>query len=282
MKTTCPNTEESVGMSKKTENTNLPFIDYSLFEKFPEILAFTTTRRGGVSSGNYESFNLSEFSGDDIENVSTNRKLLCEKIDISENSLITPFQIHGDFILAIDKNFLSFDEEQKISSLNGKDALMTNLKGICIAVSTADCVPLLVYDSVNKAIAVIHAGWRGTCSRIVEKTIRAMKSIYHSNPQNLLVAIGPSISPEVYEVGNELIPLFQKANFDVNQIFRIKEKKLFLDLWKANQLILLKNGVDESRIEIIGKCTCSEPETFFSARRQGIQSGRMLTGILLQ
>jgi len=269
-------------MSKKTENTNLPLIYYSLFEKFPEILTFTTTRRGGASSGNYESFNLSEFSGDDIENVSTNRKLLCEKINISENFLITPFQIHGDSILAIDKNFLSFNEELKISLLNGKDAMMTNLKGICITVSTADCVPLLVFDSVNKAIAVIHAGWRGTCSRIVEKTIYAMKSIYHSNPQNLFVTIGPSISPEVYEVGNELIPLFQKANFDIEQIFRTKRNKFYLDLWKANQLILLENGIDESQIEIIGKCTYSEPEIFFSARRQGIQSGRMLTGILLQ
>lgn len=269
-------------MIRKDESQEVELISYPILNQFDEILNFTTTRLGGVSTGSYGSFNLSMYSGDDIKNVAANRELLFKKTNIAKDQLIIPYQTHSNSVSLIDESFLSLNQLKRMSKLNGVDGVITNIPHVCIAVSTADCVPILIYDPVNKAIASIHAGWRGTCSRITSHSLRLMRSAFGTNPKDVIVVIGPSISPEVYEVGSELIDAFEDTKFDVDKLFIKKKGKLYLNLWKANKDILLEKGVKECNIEVSGICTFSEPEKFFSARRLGIQSGRMLSGIMLK
>ena len=159
--------------------------------------------------------------------------------------------------------------------------LITQLPKVCIGVTTADCVPILFFEPIQKVIAVAHAGWRGTCARIAEKTVNILIDKFNCNPSNIRIVIGPSISVEVYEVGKELVESFETAGFETEQIFKNRNNSIFLDLWKANQLSLEKAGILPKNIEVAGICTFTEHERFFSARRLGIKSGRMLSGIML-
>ena len=254
---------------------------YSLLDKYNEIAHFCTSREGGVSVGNYASFNLSPFSGDNSVHLEENHQLLCQKLGIEPSKLIIPFQTHGTEIRVIDPSFFQLSADEKIQSLNGVDALITELPGVCIGVSTADCVPLIFFDTHKKVVAVAHAGWRGSCARIAEKTVFTMTEKFGSNPTDIVVSIGPSISADVYEVGNEVVESFVKAGFDTEVIFAERNGSLYLDLWEANRQSLLNAGIQSKHIEIAGICTYTEHERFFSARRLGIKSGRMLSGIML-
>jgi len=257
-------------------------ITYHLFDKQNEIAHFCTSREGGVSVGNYASFNLSPFSGDNPIHFEINLQLLADKLGIIPDKIIIPFQTHETEIRHIDRKFLNLPAAEKKEHLSGIDALITNCPNVCIGITTADCVPLLFFDPVQKVIAAAHAGWRGTCGRIAEKTVLAMISLYNCLPENILVTIGPSISAQVYNVGKELIENFKSARFEASEIFETRNEVIFLDLWKANRSSLLSAGIQPHHIETSGICTFTEHEKFFSARRLGIKSGRMLSGIMLK
>lgn len=257
-------------------------ITYNLLNKYKEIAHFCTSREGGVSVGNYASFNLSPFSGDNPTDVTRNQQLLCKQIGVSPEKLIIPYQTHGTEIREIDDAFFLLSSEKRANYISGVDALITRIPLVCIGVTTADCVPILVFDPTQKVIAVAHAGWRGTCERIAEKTISTLIENFSSNPADILVTIGPSISVKVYEVGKEVVENFDKAGFDMQEIIEKRDTSYFLDLWTANKQSLLKAGILPEHIEIAGKCTFTGHERFFSARRLGIKSGRMLSGILLK
>jgi len=260
----------------------MSIITYKLLNNFTEIAHFCTTRDGGVSVGNYSSFNLSPFSGDEKDCYTTNQKKLSESLGIKDCRLIMPFQIHGTEIREIDNSFLQLPTNGKNRYLHGVDALFTCIPKVCIGITTADCVPLLFFDPHKQVIAAAHAGWRGTCALIAEKTIHTLKEKYDCLAEDIRVVIGPSISVEVYEVGQEVVEHFDAAGFDLTQIITTKNNKFYLDLWKANQLLLEKTGIQENHIEIAGMCTYSHHENFFSARRLGIHSGRILSGIMLK
>jgi len=257
-------------------------LTFDIFNLFGNLTHFCTTRWGGVSKGNFGSLNLSPYSGDSSENFQRNLQIVSEETGIDPQNFIIPFQTHEDKILMIDEDFFKLSDEIKKKKLLGIDAIITKQKNICIGVTTADCVPILLYDATKKAIAVVHAGWRGTCARLVEKTINQMQRAFGSNPRNLYALLGPSISPEAYEVGKELIEPFNIAGFDIDKIFKEKNGKQFLNLWEANRQLLIISGVPGSQIQISGICTYTEYKDFFSARRFGINSGRMLSGIMLK
>jgi YfiH family protein len=231
--------------------------------------------------GNYASFNLSPFSGDNPEDFNKNKKIFCRKFGIEPDKLIIPFQTHGTEIREIDEAFFQLSTDEKAEYLYGVDALITQLPKVCIGVTTADCVPILFFDPIQKVIAVAHAGWRGTCARIAEKIVNILIDKFNCNPSDIRIVIGPSISVEVYEVGKEVVENFENAGFETEQIFKNRNHSIFLDLWKANQLSLEKVGILPENIEVVGICTFTENERFFSARRLGIKSGRMLSGIML-
>lgn len=244
-----------------------------------ECTAFSTTRSGGVSNGNYSSLNITHYCGDDAEAVQQNRVLLAQTIGIKEKNIILPRQTHGTDCIVIDEQFLALDAKEKEQRLDGIDAIMTNIDGICIGVSTADCIPLLLHDKGTGAIVAIHAGWRGTVADIVTATIKRMVEQYGTHANDIHAAIAPGISLEAFEVGDEVYDAFAKV-FDMNSISRRYHDKWHIDLWEANRLLLLKNGVKEEKIKTSNICTYKNCDRFFSARRLGVASGRIFNGII--
>jgi len=257
-------------------------ITYNLLNKYNKIAHFCTTRQGGTSVGNYASFNLSPFSGDDMSAVFENQSKLAEWLGIDADKIILPFQTHGTEVKEITDRFFELADEEKRDYLSGVDAIFTRIQKVCIGISTADCVPILFYDPTKHVVAAAHAGWRGTCGEIAEKTINALVEAYHCQPSDILVTIGPSISAKVYDVGQEVVDNFESAGFEIPEIVEIRNKSIYLDLWKANEQSLLKAGITAENIEVAGICTFTEHERFFSARRLGIKSGRLLSGIMLK
>ncbi len=257
---------------------------YKLLQNESKITHFVTHRKGGVSSkSGYESFNLSPYSGDEEDSVNKNRALLFSSLNKTPKWFIQPYQTHQDKVLKIDTQFLSLNKEQQIKQLHGIDALITQIPNCCITVATADCVPVILYDTSSQVVAAVHSGWRGTLLRIVQSTIKQMKDYYLSDYQHIKACLGPSISLESFEVGEEVYQAFQLANFDVDSfsLYNSTTNKYHLDLWKCIQQSLIELGIPEDQIEIANICTYKNPNEFFSARRLGVQSGRTISGILL-
>lgn len=244
---------------------------------------FVTTRQGGASEGAYASFNPGEYSGDNPEAVRANRKLLSDAIGIPSERIFAPFQVHGTEIRSIEPFFLSLPLDEQRVYLHGVDALVTDVPGVCIAVSTADCVPILLYAPDVKAVAAVHAGWRGTVQSIAAKTVRFLMDEYGADSCLMKAGIAPSIGPDAFEVGEEVVDAFRQAGFEMPRILKRNADtgKAHIDLWEANRLQLLAAGLSAGNIELAGICTYTHPDEFFSARRLGIKSGRIFSGIFL-
>ena len=252
------------------------------------VKAFSSTRHGGFSKGHYAAFNINHYCGDSEEDIAKNRSLLCELLGIQETRLLMPHQVHLTEVVAIDNAFLGLSAEEQKARLEGVDALMTNLPGVCIGVSTADCIPVLLYDQAKHVSCAIHAGWRGTVKRIVEKAVSEMTSVYGSRPEDILAQIGPGIHLESFEVGDEVYDAFEKEGFQMETISQkypandgSAQEKWHIDLPECNRLQLLVSGIPESQISVSAIDTFQQHDTFFSARRLGINSGRIFTGILM-
>ena len=189
--------------------------------------------------------------------------------------------------------------------LEGVDAIMTNLKNVCVGVSTADCIPVLLYDEEHHAVAAIHAGWRGTLARIVHKTMQEMAFAYKTEPKHLKAVIGPGISMENFEVGDEVYEAFEQAAFPMEEIaaqypnaaFKANPEerermaaegnidqplKWHINLPLCNKEILIHCGVLEENIHDCGICTFAHSDEYFSARKLGTDSGRIYTAIMLK
>lgn len=249
----------------------------------PEVTTFSTTRHGGVSQGNYASMNCTPYTGDDIENVQRNQALLCNTLHCDKERLIIPYQTHDTKALVIDQSFLQASSEEQYQLLQGIDALITKEKGVCLCISTADCIPILLYDSKQHVIAAIHAGWRGTVNSIVWKSLEKMRHLYNSNGEDIYATIGPGISLDAFEVGDEVYHTFKEANFPMEYIsvWKPQSHKWHIDLPIANYLQLQDFGIPPEQISICNICTFTHFTDFFSARRLGIHSGRILSGIFM-
>lgn len=262
---------------------NRKMLGYELLSAYPNISHFVTIRHGGYSEGAYASFNCSPFSGDDLERVEKNQMLLLQSLSCVPEHLIIPFQTHGTKILSIDDSFLGVCGRQQQEMLNGIDALITTHPRCCICISTADCIPVLLYDRAHHVVAAIHAGWRGTVEHIVRLTLEKMRAVYGTEGKEVVGCIGPGISLQSFEVGDEVYEAFRLNGFDMKRIsFRHSvTHKYHIDLWEANRQQLLDFGVSEAQIEMADICTYIRHEDFFSARRLGIKSGRILSGIMI-
>jgi polyphenol oxidase len=249
-----------------------------IITKDSNITYFCTTRDGGVSEGNYSSLNLSEFTGDNFSSVNQNRQIIRKALGAENLQLVIPHQTHSTEVRIIDTTFNNLTDELRVEFLDEVDALVTALPGVCVAVTTADCVPITYFDGVKKIVAVAHAGWRGTCRRIAKNVVEVMVREFGCNPSDIHIFIGPSISPEVYEVGSDVVQEFDKAEFILPEIISRKGEKYLLDLWQANVQVLTSCGIPRKNIKISGECTYTQQEKYFSARRLGIHSGRILSG----
>jgi hypothetical protein len=243
------------------------------------VRAFSSTRHGGFSKGHYAAFNINHYCGDSEEDISKNRALLCQLLGVDEAHLVMPHQVHQTEVLTIDKAFLELSSEDQKARLEGVDALMTDVANVCIGVSTADCIPILLYDKVHHASCAIHAGWRGTVKRIVEKAVAQMSSVYGSRPADLQAQIGPGIHLESFEVGDEVYEAFANEGFTKEAVKM--GSKWHIDLPECNRQQLLATGIPSSQIKVSPIDTFQQHDLYFSARRLGINSGRIFTGILM-
>ena len=248
-------------------------LEYGIMKPYSNIFCFSTTRHGGCSEGAYATMNCTHYCGDSPENVQENIMILKNLFPVPPRALIVPHQTHSTNVRII--SALPAEEE-----LYDVDAVITHLSGYCVCVSTADCIPVLLYDKRNLVVAAAHAGWRGTVGGIVQKTLATMRQEYGTDMNDVLACIGPGISLESFEVGDEVYESFSKAGYDMNRIAK-KYDKWHIDLWEANRIQLEEVGVKHANIETAGVCTYKEYHDFFSARRLGIKSGRILSGIML-
>lgn len=247
----------------------------------PDVLAFSTTRSGGCSVGEYASFNINPFCGDNPLHVDENLLMLSEEIRVPKGHIVMPHQIHGVSIKRITEDFFLQSETDRKMLLEGIDALTTDIPQVCIGVSTADCIPVFLYDKEHHAVAVSHAGWRGTVARIVAKTLETMAEEYGTAPQDVVAVIGPGICLEHFEVGDEVYQAFYDAGFDMQKVAK-RHERWHIDLPLCNALELQLCGVKSENIRLSGLCTYCDNDRYFSARRQGILSGRIYNGIMLK
>lgn len=247
------------------------------------VAAFSTLRHGGgCSSFAYGEMNINPFCGDDSEAVSANRLLLADAIGLLPRDIVLPHQVHDTKVFVIDDEYINANDVERARMIDGIDALVTDKQRLCIGVSTADCVPVLLYDSELRVSAAIHAGWRGTVAHIVSKTLALMTAKFGCQPHNIKSVIGPSISLAAFEVGDEVYDQFRANGFPMETVALSINGRWHIDLWKANELQLLQAGVLPSNIEVAGICTYERHNEFFSARRLSINSGRIYTGIVIK
>lgn len=242
-------------------------VHYSIFQSFPEIKAFTTTKKS-LGSGSVR------FTGDHEKVYAGKRRELARLLGLEVRQLVFPRQTHSANVTVVD----SVPDIE----IADTDALVTNKSGICLCVQTADCVPVLLFDCQKKVLAAVHAGWRGTVAKIVGQTIAKMKTQYGCNPQHILAAIGPAVGPRVYEVGDEVVNAVRAAvPRSEETLQKFPSGKFHVDLWQANRNILTDCGVLEKHIEVLAECTVANNAKYYSARRDGIDTGRMVSGIIL-
>lgn len=273
-------------------NTQMIKPELHYYDLAEDVVAFSSTRHGGVGKGKHGEFSVNLYCGDDEESVAVNRKALAEHLSIDVSRLIIPHQVHHIESRRIASELFSLPESVRNQILEGVDAVMTDERGICIGVSTADCIPVLLYDEAHHAAAAIHAGWRGTLNHIVMKTVREMTVNFGSNPKEIKAVIGPGISMENFEVGQEVYDQFAAVNFDMDAIaklYPVKEKKegeppmkWHIDLKLCNRMDLEMGGVRPENIIDEGICTYASSDDYFSARKLGVESGRIYNAILMK
>ena len=176
------------------------------FESLPDgIEAFVSTRLGGVSSPPYESLNLGLRVGDEPEKVVENRELLFRALGMSLERSVWCKQVHADGVVAVDDADAGRGSTEEDSIVEDADALVTATPGLALCVTLADCVPVVIFDPERGVVGLAHAGWGGTVSRISSRTVAVMRESFGCDPAAIVAAIGPSIGPEGYEVGQDVI-----------------------------------------------------------------------------
>lgn len=253
---------------KEAIHHQIPLLLFENLAAEPDLMHGITQRKGGISENFASGLNLSYTVGDNPDHVRCNRNLLAGAMEVPADRLIFPRQTHSANVKVI-------TEENYHETTDDTDAVVTCGKNLALAVMSADCVPVLLYDKQQKVIAAIHAGWKGTVNGIVRNALRVMQNEFNCQPENILAGIGPSICAANYEVGPEVVEMFQRTFDNAGKLLSdFKEGHARVNLWEANKTWLTGFGVPEKNIEISGICTFSHPELFFSARYSKNHTGR--------
>lgn len=260
------------------EKENVTYLTYGSFEKSGLVSHGFSTRLGGVSTGIYESMNLSFTRGDDRESVLENYRRMAHALGVDIHKIVASDQTHTTNVrLVTESDFGKGIFREK--DYHDVDGLITNIPGITLATFYADCVPLFFLDPVHHAIGLSHSGWRGTVQKIGKVTLEQMKEHFGTNPEDVLTGIGPSICQDCYEVSEDVAMEFA-AVFPKEAILKLGrrdgvEQKYQLNLWKANELVLLEAGIKKEHISYPGICTCCNPEFLFSHRASHGKRGNL-------
>jgi polyphenol oxidase len=271
----------------------LQILQVPAFSRIPWLVHGFSTRVGGTSVSNGErALNLGFTEWDYRETVRENRKRLQSALNAKDFTLAPLLQFHSDSIHVF---------EAAPGEPCRADASITNRSGLLLAVQTADCVPILLVDPKRRAVAAVHAGWRGTLQRILMKALGQMQMQFGSEAADLLAAIGPAIGPCCYEVGTEVAAAFAAKFANAAEWFdelrtgdepnplqwmntmppghQPSPRKVLLDLRRANRAQLLETGVHQENVFVSDLCTSCRRDLLFSYRKEGAQSGRLMAVI---
>ena len=264
------------------EKGGVTFVTFSRLGDPKALLNAVSARRGGVSTNIHGSLNLSFKVCDEPARVEENRSLLSHALGMDLGRAVWVDQVHSDKVL----KFENSNKPKKGGSLGEGDAIITNLTNVLLAILVADCLPVLFYDLVHKAIGLAHAGWKGTVSHVAAKTLLAMGEAYSTNPQEVRAVLGPCLGPCCYEVEEDV----QKEFTDVfpwaqDVLKKSAPKHWKLDLAEANARQLLEMGMKEENLIRSGLCTVKNIELFYSHRAEaspGKPTGRVGAFLMLK
>jgi YfiH family protein len=267
----------------------VPYLSFPVLSEIPFIKHGFSTRLGGVSKDMFESMNLGSESSvyqDDPKNILANYERISAGIGIDPHSIVVSKQVHKTNIHLV-------TEEDKGKGLylprdyDEIDGFITNKPGITLVTKYADCVPLFLVDTRNKAIGLTHSGWRGTVSKIGKKTVMEMKKQFGSEPEDITAVIGPSICSDCYEVGEEVaqafLDAFSENGYNMDIILRRNDNGRYqLNLWEVNRGIFKEAGLQDDHIHVSGVCTSCHSDWLFSHRKTNGKRGSLAAFLALK
>lgn len=265
-------------MFRLVQKNGVEFYIIDKFEKTGVVKHCFSTKKGGVSSGIYESMNLRMHSSDTRENIHENFSRLFDAADMDLSRSVFSDQQHNDRIYCVTEKDAGKGLIRQ-SDISDADALITNIPGIPLVTFFADCVPLFFLDPVNRTVALAHSGWKGTVKRIGMKTVLKMINDYGCSAENILAAIGPSIQVCHFEVGDDVAEIFEN---EFGGSVLEKHTKYHVNMQLAIKMQLLDAGIPEANITDSGICTYCNSETLFSHRKTNGRRGNMAAVIQLE
>ena len=259
------------------EKNGVPYFVFKNLENTGLVRHGFSTRMGGVSEGFLGSMNLSFTRGDDPEKVRENFRRMGMAVGFETKDLVLSDQTHTTNVRLVteEDRGKGFDKEKDYADTDG---LITNVPGLMLVTIYADCVPLYFVDPVHKAIGLSHSGWKGTVHRMGKVTLERMAEEFGTRPEDVQAAIGPSICQDCYEVSEDVARAFMDEfadQLDDRLVYRKGNGKYQLNLWSANERILLKAGIRPEHLSITNVCTCCNHELLFSHRASHGQRGNL-------
>lgn len=240
-----------------------------------------TARNGGYSQGVFTSLNMALHVGDDEINVINNRKKVLNVIDLTLDNMVCIEQVHSANIAIIKEDSLGRGAYNLDNAIKATDAMVTNVPNICLATFYADCLPIYIFDKVERVIGIAHSGWKGTMEQIGVKTINLMKNEFSSKIENIEIFMGPGIHKCCFEIDNKLAEVVNDKFSHFDNILIAKETGFLWDLPNTNRQALLNIGIKKENIIICPLCTSCNTDKFFSYRKEKGNTGRMAALISL-
>ena len=251
-------------MQRRTQGP-LVYYTFDLLDA-PNLIHAISTRHGGISAAPFDTLNLSRHVGDDAMNVASNLERLHSALELDLRTTIDASQAQADRVAMV-------GVEQRGTRVKDVDALLTNAPNVPLLLRFADCVPILFFDPVHRAIGIAHAGWRGTVMKIATKTAQTMFDAFGTQPRDLIACIAPSIGPCCYRVGDDVIARVRDAFQNADALLiQQNDGGIHFDLWQANACQLRALGVEQ--IEIANICTAHRTDDFYSWRAEKAKTGR--------
>ena len=233
-----------------------------------------STRAFGESKKPFEGLNLGLNTGDTYGNVFSNHVSLSKALEFDLQSLVSSRQVHGDSIKTVGRKPVKTDPFVLQHTFDGFDALTTNLPGTTLIVRVADCVPIILFDTVKNILSVVHAGWKGTLAGISELAVKKMTAHYKSSVFEIIAGIGPSIGRCCFAVQKDVAELFYSKMPNAHLFIKEKKTGYFINLGEANRIQLTKQGIKKENIETANICTSCNSHIFFSHRKEQGKTGR--------
>ncbi len=250
-------------------DNGVTYIEFAPLKEIDFITHGFSTRLGGVSSGIYKSMNLTFGLSDNPQHVKKNFELMGEALKIEPEHMVYSKQTHTTNVIKVDKHHfgMGITRERTFDNIDG---LVTDVPGLCLVTSFADCIPIVIVDKKKRCIASVHSGWKGTVGNISQNAVLLMKQEFNSDVKDMVALIGPGICPSCYEVGSDVAEQFINRYAPEEQQ-QIVLKGLFpdkyqLDLTSANRYNLIHAGIDSANIFVSDICTCCNSDVLFSHR----------------